>query len=52
MADNSGNSALSGGLLVILGIVVALGAVFLYMHYHGGAGKPDISINLPAAVGK
>lgn len=42
---SDGNSATSGGLLVILGIVVALGAVYIYSQY--GHSGPSITVNVP-----
>ncbi len=52
MADET-NSALSGGLLVIIGILVALGAVYFFLGDKVGlrdtSDKPNISINMPAA---
>jgi len=42
----SDNSAASGGLLVILGIVVALGAVYFYTQY-GHSSGPTVTVNLP-----
>ena len=47
------DSSISGGLLVVLGIIVALGAIVAYDHYGrngGGSSGPDINIHadLPA----
>ena len=51
MATNT-DSAASGGLLVVLGIIVALGAVYFFAHGGTSGPKgPDISIHadVPAA---
>jgi len=41
-----GDNAASGGLLVILGIIVALVAVYAFAHFNGSGGKTaDISIH-------
>lgn len=37
------DSSISGGLLVVLGIIVALGAIVAYDHY-GRNNTPDITI--------
>ena len=46
---SSDNSAASGGILVVLGIVVALGGIFFYTQYsgHSGPSAPGITVNLP-----
>ena len=44
MSDDS--SAASGGLLVVLGIIVALGGVFFYTQYSGNS-QPDVTVNMP-----
>lgn len=46
MATDADSSALSGGLLVVLGIVVALGLLLFFFQYKGKTG-PDVSIELP-----
>ncbi len=43
----SDDSTASGGILVILGIVVALGGVYFYTHYSKGPAAPSITVNLP-----
>jgi len=44
----SDDSAASGGLLVVLGIVVALGAVyFFYTQYSGHPSGPNVTVNVP-----
>jgi hypothetical protein len=47
MATSSDNSAANGGLLVILGIVVALGAVYFFTQYNG---RPSTDINISADI--
>lgn len=42
----SDSSAMSGGLLVVLGIAVALGAVYFYTQYSSHPG-PTVTVNLP-----
>jgi len=42
----SDNSAMSGGLLVILGIAVALGGVFFYNNYISHP-APTLTVTLP-----
>ncbi len=46
---NSENSALSGGMLVVLGIIVALGIGFFFWQYKGAepAGSTNISVTTP-----
>jgi hypothetical protein len=44
MATNE-ESAVSGGLLVVLGIVVALGAAALFYRYGGDHSGPEINIH-------
>lgn len=49
MADE-GASAMSGGLLVILGIMVAVGLIYFVFMNGGDAPKvdgPDVSISVP-----
>jgi|GEM_PF-7082348 len=43
MASGGDSNAVSGGLLVVLGIVVALGAVYAFSQ-GGGTDKADITI--------
>ena len=53
MATTTDNdSAVSGGLLVILGIIVALGIGYAFYHYRGVSSAPDMNINVsgPAAT--
>ena len=42
--DNSSENAVSGGLLVVLGIIVALGAAYLFTQYTGGGDSSDVTI--------
>jgi hypothetical protein len=51
MASNTESSAISGGFLVILGILVAVGLGFLFFSgkLGGGSSGPDIEVNVPAA---
>ncbi len=46
---NESDSALSGGLLVILGIIVALVLGVFFFQYKGGDSTPDISVSVPSA---
>lgn len=39
-----GDNAASGGLLVVLGILVALGGVYFFTQYYDGGNKTDINI--------
>lgn len=45
--SDSDNNAISGGLLVVLGIVVALGAIYFFANNTGhiGSRAPNITIN-------
>ncbi len=43
----SDDSAASGGILVIFGILVALGGVYFYMQYSGHSAAPNVTVNLP-----
>lgn len=45
----SNDSAASGGILVILGIAVALGAVFFYTQYAGHS-EPNVTVSIPAVT--
>jgi hypothetical protein len=48
MADEAG-SAMSGGLLVILGILVAVGlGIFFFGGKMGGGSGPSVSVSVPA----
>lgn len=42
----SDSNAMSGGLLVVLGIAVALGAVYFYAQHSSNSG-PSVTVNLP-----
>jgi hypothetical protein len=49
--ENSSENAVSGGLLVVLGIIVALGAAYIFTQYNGRSSS-DVTIraelpNLP-----
>jgi hypothetical protein len=39
------DSSVSGGLLVVLGIIVALGAIVAYTHYSGRGPSSDVTIH-------
>ena len=43
----SDDSAASGGLLVVLGIVVALGGIYFYTQYAGHSSGPSVTVNVP-----
>lgn len=48
MADD--NNAVSGGLLVVLGVIVALGAVYFFNNYEGDKADVTIRAELPRSV--
>jgi hypothetical protein len=52
MATDSSDNAVSGGLLVVLGIIVALAAIFFLVNYSGFKGGTDINIkaDIPSSV--
>ena len=52
MAQQDSSSALSGGLLVVIGIVLAVAILYFVTGNHlgmgGGSDKPSVSINMPS----